>query len=195
MERATNWPPFSITSRKRGVFCSGKAVERLRRGVAALRRTSYHEDLRSQGEKEPFPLLQVFLDAFHRLYDILPMPKRRQPEVPFAAVAKARAGRPDDVALGEELVEEVPAGHPARRLEPDVRGIYAAVAGDTHSGQTFADDAGVLHVVVDDLFGLLPPLVGVNRGGGLLHRVGGAVELGGGAAQPQFVEAVALARG
>jgi hypothetical protein len=35
-------------------FRSGKAVEELRGGVAALRRTRNHEDLRSQDEKRPF---------------------------------------------------------------------------------------------------------------------------------------------
>jgi hypothetical protein len=40
---------------KRGIFCSGKAVEESGGGVALLRRTTDFEDLRSQGEKGPFP--------------------------------------------------------------------------------------------------------------------------------------------
>ena len=56
------------------------------------------------------------------------------------------------------------------------------------------NDLGVPHVIVDGLHGLPPSLVGVDRLGRLLHGVGHAVELGGGAAQPELVEAVALAR-
>jgi len=121
------------------------------------------------------------------------MAEGRQPEVPFPARAKAGAGGADHVAFVQELVEELPAGHVAGGLEPDVGGIHTAE--DRHTGlrETFTDDAGVLHVIVDDLLGLLPPLVGVDRSGGALDRVGGAVELGGGAAQPKLVETVALA--
>jgi len=39
---------------KRGFFRPGKAVEGLRGGVAALRRTRNPEDLRSQAEKDRF---------------------------------------------------------------------------------------------------------------------------------------------
>ncbi len=123
------------------------------------------------------------------------MTEGRQPEVPFPARAETAAGGADHVAFGQQLVEKVPAGHAARGLEPDVRSIHAAKAGDTRCGQAFTDDAGILHVIIDDLPGLLPPLFGVDRGGGALDRVGGAVELGGGAAQPQFVEVVLLTAG
>jgi len=120
------------------------------------------------------------------------MAEGRQPEEPFAAGAEAGAGGADHVAFGKELVEEVPAAHAARGLEPDVGGVHPAVAGDAGLFQAFTDDAGILHVVVDDLFGLGPPFVRVDRGSGALHRVGGAVELGGGAAEPELVEGVFL---
>src|SRR6185369_1493901 len=138
-------------------------------------------------------LLQILLYPLHRLNHILAMAEGRQAEEPFAAGAETGAGGADHVAFGEELVEELPAAHAARGLEPDVGGVHAAEAGDAGFLQTLADYAGVLHVIIDDLLGLLPPLVGVDRGGGALDRVGGAVELGGGAAQPELVEAVALA--
>lgn len=105
-KRAPHWAPFNI--RKRGVFCPGKAVEGLRGGVVALRRTSDPEYLRSQGRKEPFPLLQILLDPFHRLNHILVMAKGREPEEPFPGWAEAGARRADHVALVQELVEEVP---------------------------------------------------------------------------------------
>src|SRR6185369_13574534 len=130
-------------------------------------------------------LLQILLYPLHRLYHILAMAEGRQAEEPFAARAEAGAGGADHVAFVQQLVEEVPAGHAARGLEPDVGGIHPAVAGYAGCGEPFADDAGVLHVVVDDLLGLLPPLVAVDRSGGALDRVGGAVELGGGAAEPE----------
>jgi len=122
------------------------------------------------------------------------MAEGRQSKEPFAAGAEATSRRPDHVALLQQLVEEVPGAHAARGLEPDVGGIHAAVAGDAGLFQPFTDDAGVLHVVVDDLLGLGPPLVGVDGSGGALDRVGGAVELGGGAAQPELVEGVLLPR-
>ena len=145
--------------------------------------------------RAPSSLLQILLDPLHRLNHILAMAEGRQAEVPFPARAETDAGRADHVAFVQQLVEELPAGQVARGLEPDVRGIHAAE--DRHAGfrQAFTDDAGVLHVIIDDLLGLLPPLVGVDRSGGALDRVGGAVELGGGAAQPELVEAVLLAAG
>ena len=41
----------------------------MRGGVAALRRTSDLGDLRRQGKKEPFPLLQILLDSLYGFYD------------------------------------------------------------------------------------------------------------------------------
>ena len=141
-----------------------------------------------------YHLLQILLNPLHRLNHILAMTEGRKSEEPFAARPETGTRRADDVAFIEEFVEEVPGAQAARRLEPDVGGVDAAVAGDAGSGETFTDDPGILHVVVDDLLGLLPPLLGVDGSRGALHRVGGAVELGGGAAQPELVEGVLLAR-
>lgn len=116
------------------------------------------------------------------------MTKCRKPEVSFPTRPEAGAGGADHVAFVEQLIEEVPAGHAAGGLEPDVGGIDAAENGDTGFLQTFTDDAGVLHVVVDDLLGLLPAFIAVNCSSSPLYRIGSTIELGGGAAQPEAIE-------
>ena len=77
-----------------------------------------------------FNLLQILLYPLHRLNHVLAMAEGRQPEVPFPARAEAAAGGADHVAFGQQLVEEVPAGHAARGLEPDVGDIHPAVDSD-----------------------------------------------------------------
>ena len=111
------------------------------------------------------------------------LPKAESRKYPSPLGPKPLPGVPTTLHSFRSLSKKSQEVDAARGLEPDVGGVDAAVDGEAGFGEPFADDAGVLHVVVDDLLGLLPALVGVDRGGGLLHRVGGAVELGGGAAQ------------
>lgn len=58
---------------------------------------------------------------------VLAAAEGREAEVAFTARTEACARRADDVDFVQELVEEVPRAHVVRRLEPDVRGIDAAV--------------------------------------------------------------------
>ena len=136
----------------------------------------------------------LLLDPLHRLDDLLLVAESAESEVTFTGRPEARTRGANHMALAEQFVEEVPAGQPTGSLQPDVGCVDAAEAGDAGGREPLADDAGVVHVVVDDRFGLPPTLRGVDRGGGLLHRVGGSVEFGGGATVPELVEAVFLTR-
>src|SRR5690606_6692745 len=113
--------------------------------------------------------------------------------VAFAAGAEAGAGGADDLGLVEELVEEGPgigAG-----VDPDVGGVVAADAAVAEAGHGVADEFRVGHVVGDLLFDLGLAGLGVYGGGGLLHGVGDAVELGRVAAVPEGVHRVGRAGG
>src|SRR6056297_1461032 len=98
----------------------------------------------------------LLFDEFDRFAYIVTIAEGGQTEVAFAARAEAAARSADHMALVEQLVEKVPAGHALGSLEPDVGSVDAAVAGDAGRGQAFADDAGVVHGVVDHALDLGP---------------------------------------
>ena len=60
-------------------------------------------------------------NPLRRLFRALLVAERGEPEASLAHLAEARAGRADDVRLFEEQVEEFPALHIVRALEPDIR--------------------------------------------------------------------------
>ena len=86
------------------------------------------------------------------------------------------------------LVEKLPAAHAFRGFQPDIGGIYPAVAFDTGGNQILTDDLGVFQIIGHHVFHLRPPLAGINNGGGLLHRTRDPVELGALTAVPQLVK-------
>ena len=144
-------------------------------------------------ESAPFrfqSLLQVLFDPRNRFNYVIPIAKGRQAEVAFPAGAETGTGGADNVTFGQQLVEELPTGHAARCFQPDIGGVDAAIDCYPHFRKAFADDSGVLHVIIDGFFGLSPPFVRVDGSCCLLYRVGGTVKLGGGTAQPEFVETV-----
>ena len=81
-----------------------------------------------------------------------------------------------------------------RAADPDVGRVYAAEDRQAGGRGGFAQQFGVAHVVVDERGDLRLALGGEQRGGGLLHRIAGAVELGAVAAAPQLVERHAAGR-
>ena len=88
----------------------------------------------------------------------------------------------------QQALEEGPAALALGRAQPDVGRVDAAVGPEAHFGQRLAHDAGVRHVVVDDLAHLLAAFGRVDGLGRALHDVGRAVELRALAAVPQRVE-------
>ena len=65
-----------------------------------------------------------------------------------------------------------------RRLQPNVRGINAAVHFQPETKQTIPDDFRVIHIISDNVLNLPLPFFCVHRAGRFLHYVRGAVEFG-----------------
>ena len=110
----------------------------------------------------------------------------------FAALAEAGAGRADDLGLVEQEIEKFP--RVAAGVDPDVGGVFAADAGEAELHHCGADEGGVGEIEVGHGLHLRLALGGVDGGGGLLHGVGDAVELGRVAAVPEGVNGVGVAR-
>ena len=138
-------------------------------------------------------LFQQVFDAFDGFDGVVAVAEGGQTEVAFAALAEALAGGADDLSVPEQVVEELPAAHAVRALEPDVGGILAAGVVDAELVERGGDDAGVLFVVVQAFADLGETFVGEYRGGGALDGVADAVELGRLAAIPQVVDVVTVA--
>src|SRR5882724_3530220 len=120
---------------------------------------------------------EASLDAGDGFFGVGARAECRQPEVTLAARPEPRAGRPDDVRLAQELVEEIPRRLAGGHLDPDVGRVAAAVDGEAGALQAATDDLRVLHVEVDQAPYLALSLVRVDGGGGLLDDVRHAVEL------------------
>ena len=132
--------------------------------------------------------MEFCFDAFHGAQRILAVAESREAEVALAAGTEACAWRADDIDFCEQLVEEVPRRHIIRGLEPDVRSIDAAIGFDAGRLKSFADDAGIFHVVADELFDLLLALRRIDSSSAALDDVGRAIELRRMAAVPELVE-------
>ena len=133
------------------------------------------------------------LETLNGPESVLTVTEGGKTEVAFATGAESGAGGTDDVCLGEELVEEIPAGHIVGSLEPDVRSVDTAEAGETGRSKTLADDAGVLHVVANELLYLSLTFLSIDGSGTALDDVGSAVELGGVATVPKGTEVAGFA--
>src|SRR5712691_10629962 len=138
---------------------------------------------------------QAGRDALDRLGTLRAGAEGRDAEVALAARAEAGSGHADHLGFGEEAVEEIPRGHAGRRADPDVRRIAPAVHGETSRLQARADDAGVLHVVVDLGADLLLALRRVDGRGGALNDIRRTVRLRRLSAEPELVQAHATAIG
>src|SRR5688572_29982728 len=75
------------------------------------------------------PLLQRRLDPAQRLFHVRAAIERADAEVTLTSSAEAAAGGADDVGLAQQVIEELPAGGVAGRLQPDVGGVDAAEDG------------------------------------------------------------------
>src|SRR5439155_27001346 len=84
-------------------------------------------------------------------------------EVPFAQPAEPAARRADDVCLGQELVEVLPARRIARRLHPDIGCGSAAVDREASALQALADQLRVAEIKLDELPHLALADFGVDR--------------------------------
>src|SRR5262245_50787679 len=105
------------------------------------------------------------------LFDVLAAVERAQAEVAFAAGSEAAARSADEVGLREQAVEEIPARFVAGGLDPDVGGVDAAVDLDSRCLQSFADQPGILEIIVDDRPDLRLSLGAVDRLRGPLHGI------------------------
>src|SRR5260221_12431731 len=103
--------------------------------------------------------------------------KGRDTEMPFARRAESGAGRADEMALIQKLIEELPACGIPRRLEPHVRRVDAAEHFHSQRRQAFANDLRIGHVMRDDRAGLLAALRRVNAFPAALGAVADALEL------------------
>ena len=92
----------------------------------------------------------------------------------------------------QEQVEEVPALHAVRRLDPGIRRVGSAVDGEAGFGQTVADDVGIFHVVFDVSQALFLAFRAVVGFGCALDDVRRAVEEGALAAVPQGLSSTAV---
>src|SRR5210317_854982 len=101
----------------------------------------------------------LVLDSLNRCFNIFLITECRESEITFAGVAEAAAGCADHVTLVEQFVEEIPTGYPIRGLEPDVGCVHATIAGDPGGSETFPDDTGICHVIVDRFPDLRPAFV------------------------------------
>ena len=111
--------------------------------------------------------------------------ERSQSEPAVAVCAKSCAGGSDDLDLVEQVVEEFPAAHAVRALEPDVRRIDSAGVLDPQFVAGVRDNTRVLLVIRDSCLGLRLSLGSEHSLSSALYRVGYAVELTALASVPQ----------
>ena len=106
--------------------------------------------------------------------------------------AKARSGRADHIRLVEKIIEELPAGHLIRCLQPDIRGIDTAVCRIAHGLQALLDKPCIAHVAVYHLLHLCLSGIGINGLTCSLHNVGCSVVLRPVAACPESVQRISV---
>ena len=130
------------------------------------------------------PCLCPLLDAPHGFLAVFAFSESREAEVAFAAGAEAHARCAHHVHFVEQLFEETPGLHALWSLQPDVGRVHAAIYREACGLQTFAHDAGVLHVIVDGGPHLCFPFGGIDGFRSALGDVARAIELGALAAVP-----------
>src|SRR5262252_11067083 len=133
-------------------------------------------------------------DPFDRLDAVGAGAESGDPEIAFAARPEAGAGHAYHLGLREKPVEEVPGRDAGRRADPDIRSVPSAVHDESGSLQPLADDARVVHVLVDQRSNLLLALRGVDGGRRALHDIRRAVRLRGLPPEPELIEAHLVAR-
>ena len=111
--------------------------------------------------------------------------ERSQSEPAVTVCAESCAGGSDDLYLIQQVVEEFPAVHAVRALEPDVRGVDSAGVLNPQFVAGVRDNTRVLLVVRDGCLGLRLSLGSEHSLGSALYRVGNAVELTALASVPQ----------
>src|SRR3989338_9325719 len=98
------------------------------------------------------------------------------PHVSLAVLSEAGTRRRDDVRFSKKFAKKWPGRAPGGTGEPDVRRAGPAEEREARICEPFADDARILHIVVD-LFMRLPIAFGRERGKpAFLRDVGRAVE-------------------
>ena len=130
-----------------------------------------------------FELLDT-LDGAQRVFAVA---EGREAEIAFATGTETGTRRANDVDLLQQEVEEVPGFHVVRRLEPDIRGVDAAVDLETGLGQTLPNDAGILEVVADELLDLFLAFFRIDGCGTALDNVCRTIEFRRVAAVPELV--------
>ena len=83
---------------------------------------------------------------------VLVRTESRKAEVACAVLAESFAWCADDSESVKDGIEEFPAAHVVRALEPDVRRINAACKGDSLSCEYFCKSSSVALVVCDVCF-------------------------------------------
>ena len=110
----------------------------------------------------------------------------------FAATSKTGTGGTHHACLLQQSIKKAPGVVIA--FDPDIGCIPAADAVVTQFGHAIDDEPGVFKIAIHQSPGLGLAVIGVNRCGSLLDRVGDAVELGGVPPFPEVVEHSACCR-
>src|SRR6185503_3131407 len=94
-------------------------------------------------------------DAGHRFFYVLARIEGAQSNIPLTRCAEPAARRAHDVLLLQNGVGEIPTRGVIRCLYPRIWPIDTAVDPHPDGAELLADDAGVVHVVLDELADLL----------------------------------------
>ena len=138
-------------------------------------------------------LFQQVFDAFDGFDGVVAVAEGGQAEVALAALAEAFAGGADDLSVPEQVVEELPAAHAVRALEPDVGGILAAGVVDAELVESGRDNARVLLIIGDILADLALSFLAEHSRRSALYGVRNAVELCSLTAVPCGIQVVTVA--
>src|SRR5262249_28598903 len=128
-------------------------------------------------------------DALDRLDAVGARAESGDPKVALPARPETRPGHAHYLGLGQQPVEEVPRRYAGRRADPDVRSVASTVHGEPGPSQAFADDARVVHVLVDQRSDLLLALRSVDGRRRPLDDVRRPIRLGRLSPEPELVEA------
>ena len=107
-------------------------------------------------------------------------------------LSKSFARGDDHVGIGEQSVEEAPRVFAIGSGNPDVGGVFAAIDSEPEEGEAFANELGILHVVLNGCLHLLLSFLRINGFGSALRNVGGTVELAALATVPEGIERSAV---
>ena len=95
------------------------------------------------------------LYTLNRCFRILIASKSGQAEIALTTRSESGSRCADDVCLLQQVVKELPLSHLLRRLQPDIRRIYASIYGKACFLKPLLDRLRIFHVVSDLLCDLL----------------------------------------